>query len=126
MDNFNIELTNFTPKVDFDASSGELSITGKSLPEDARTFYKPLINWIHDLENTPLPSVHLSVELSYFNSSSTKQILKIFYALEGLQDVGKKINVSWLAKGGDSMIIEKGEEFNELINLPFKIEETSK
>ena len=46
MDPIKIEGTPKTPTVNFDAESGVLEIKGRSIPEHAVEFYKPLVDWI--------------------------------------------------------------------------------
>ena len=46
MDPIKIEGTPKTPTVIFDGDSGVLEIKGRSIPENAVEFYKPLVEWI--------------------------------------------------------------------------------
>ena len=114
-----IQKTDFTPSLICTLETKTLTIEGKSLPEDARSFYKPILKWLEDLESKNIDTIELDINLSYFNSSSSKQLLKMFYALEDLAEKGTKSTVVWKYESNDLMIKEKGEEFSELIELPF-------
>ena len=46
MINLYIEQTHKTPEIDFNLSSGKLSISGVSVPENAHEFYFPVIEWL--------------------------------------------------------------------------------
>jgi hypothetical protein len=46
MENIKLELTKYTPEISLDASSGIISMTGKSYPENTFDFYKPIIDWM--------------------------------------------------------------------------------
>ncbi len=121
MEDLVLEGSEFTPRVNFSLQNKSLTIEGKSLPEDAREFYRPLIEWTNSIEGQPVESLEVKLFLSYFNSSSSKQLLKLFYALEDLNESGIKSTIQWSYKSSDLMMKEKGEELNELIELPFEL-----
>ncbi len=69
---------------------------------------------------------HASVDfiLQYLNSSSSKWL---FHILKGLQAKfqGKKIiTINWYYDSDDESILEAGEVFQSLLNLPFNLVET--
>ena len=66
-----IEASHSTPAINF-CEDGRLLIEGRSLPEDVNKFYKPLIEWIINL-NTE--SVRLDFNLEYFKSSLHVRLL---------------------------------------------------
>ena len=74
-----------TPVVEF-SSNGELLLKGRSIPENSIEFYKPLIEWLESYSESPNSTTVLSVQLEYFNTSSSKCILDVFKKLEQ-QDV---------------------------------------
>ena len=43
-----IQGTENTPEVNFSPESGIFNIVGKSIPEDADAFYKPILEWFDD------------------------------------------------------------------------------
>lgn len=81
INNLFIERTAKTPEVRFDISSGELLLTGKSIPENSTKFYEPLLLWLEDYINSPLQTTDFHLKLEYFNSSSTLWIAKIIKTL---------------------------------------------
>lgn len=119
MSNLTITNTEFTPEVNFSFENKTLLLEGKSMPEDARLFYKPLLHWISEQEGKNIDKLEFTVNLSYLNSSSSKQLLKLFYALEDLEETGTKSKVIWQYEKSDAMTKEKGEEFDEMVELPF-------
>ena len=119
MESLQIEETEFTPAVEFNENS--MSIKGKSLPENAKSFYEPLISWVTDFQKEQPSRIDVEVALTYFNSSTSKQLLKFFYALEDAQENGCEVNVNWKVDNRDEMIVEKGEEFKDLLDLNFHI-----
>ena len=72
MDSLVIAGTNYTPQVEF-THLGNLTIEGKSLPEDTAKFYEPLLEWV---SKCTLDSVTIIIKLEYMNSSSAHQVSK--------------------------------------------------
>jgi len=76
-----INKTSKTPQIELKYDSGELSLTGKSLPENATRIYDPVLKWVTDYTQQAQPVTKLRLELEYFNTSSTLWISKIIKAL---------------------------------------------
>ena len=118
MENLNLDGTAKTPTVDF-KSSGELLIKGRSIPENSIEFYKPLIDWISVYSETPVESTDVNIQLEYFNTSSSKCILDVFKKLESLSDT--EVKVKWYYEEDDEDMLEAGEDYEAIINLPFEM-----
>ena len=71
MDPIKIEGTPKTPTVNFNAESGVLEIKGRSIPENAVEFYKPLVDWIGLMADSLRTTTQVNVQLEYFNTSSS-------------------------------------------------------
>jgi len=76
-----IERTAKTPQIEMKQKSGELSLAGKSLPENASRVYEPALNWVNNYILRPQPVTNLRLNLEYFNTSSTLWISKILRTL---------------------------------------------
>ncbi len=111
-----------TPRVHFNHKEGILELSGQSLSEDASLFYAPLLNWLQAYVSSNPAVTKLIFNLSYFNSSSAKQLLKILYELETIQKNGNTIEVLWKFPKGNSLLEERGNELEFLVDLPFKYE----
>ncbi len=107
-----------TPEVEFNAS-GELLLKGRSIPENSIEFYKPLIEWIESYSESPNSSTVLNVQLEYFNTSSSKCILDVFKKLESL--TGSEVSVKWYYEEDDEDMLEAGEDYEAIIDLPFEM-----
>ncbi len=119
-DVFQITEAEETPGILFDKSTGKLSITGKSLPEDAASFYLPAINWLNDYIKSPNNETEITFNLIYFNTSSSKQLFKILTLLKELSNT-KKVKVIWRYDVGDKDMLASGERFSKLAQLPIEI-----
>lgn len=123
MDNINIEGTEKTPTVIFDGSTGNLKIKGRSIPENSIEFYKPLIDWLEEYGKLPKSETEVSIQLEYFNTSSSKCILDVFKKLEAIRGAGNKVDVKWHYEVDDEDMLEAGEDYQAIINVPFTMVE---
>lgn len=114
MERLFIEATKATPRVEF-LPNGELSIHGRSLPEDPHGFYNPILQWVN---KSTLNTINLEVRLEYMNTSSYKQIYTL---LNNIKEniYAKNVRVDWYFEEGDDDGLETGKEFESLIKLPF-------
>ena len=119
----NLEKKPDTPAIKFNPA-GALSISGRSLPENAELFYKPIIEWVESYVDTGAPEkTVLTIELEYFNSSSVKQILTLLLKLEDLQkQEGKEVRVIWSYNQDDELMEMKGREMESIVELPFSMQ----
>jgi SiaC family regulatory phosphoprotein len=76
-----IEQTIKTPKIDLNHFSGELILSGKSIPENAAIIYEPVFNWINEYILQANPTTNLRLSLEYFNTSSSIWISIILKSL---------------------------------------------
>lgn len=109
-----------TPHVHFDPESGLLELKGRSIPENSIDFYKPLIDWLDQYSRSPRTKTALHVQLEYFNTSSSKCILDLFKKLEGVRATGNEVTVLWHYEADDEDMLEAGEDYAGIINIPFK------
>ena len=121
METITREDTPKTPFVKLDGENGVVEIKGRSIPENSVEFYKPLIDWIDEYGNAPKDNTLINIQLEYFNTSSSKCILDIFKKLELLFKKGFKVQVNWYYEEDDEDMFEAGEDYQSIINLPFKM-----
>ncbi|HRH71090.1 MAG: DUF1987 domain-containing protein [Flavobacteriales bacterium] len=110
-----------TPHVNFDPETGLLELKGRSIPENSIDFYKPLIDWLDKYGRAPKAKTALHVQLEYFNTSSSKCILDLFKKLEGVRATGNEVTVLWHYEADDEDMLEAGEDYAGIINIPFKM-----
>ena len=118
MDNLTIDGSAKTPTVEFEGV-GKLLIKGRSIPENSIEFYKPVIDWIGAYGDAPKDITEVNVQLEYFNTSSSKCILDVFKKLETLS--GTEVKVNWYYEEDDEDMLEAGEDYQAIIDLPFKM-----
>lgn len=120
-DTFKIDGTPKTPEVVLDPTAGKLLLKGRSIPENSIEFYKPIIDWIDQYKESCLDHTEIFVQLEYFNTSSSKCILDVFKKLETIQAMDKKVVVKWFYETDDEDMLEAGEDYEAIIDLPFEM-----
>ena len=79
--NIYIDSTNKTPQIDFNSVTGDLIISGRSIPENASKVYQPLLDWITEYIQDPTQTTNLRLQLDYFNTSSSIWLAKLVKTL---------------------------------------------
>ena len=121
METVTIEGTPKTPTINFDMQKGVLEIKGRSIPENSIEFYKPLVDWLEKYSSSPKPQTNVNIQLEYFNTSSSKCILDVFKKLEAIHKNGSEIIINWYYETDDEDMLEAGEDYQAIINVPFKM-----
>lgn len=125
MNELNIRSSENTPEIVFESGKGLLSISGISIPENAKLFYSSIQNWIDGFQLTSLDELTVLVRLEYFNTSSSFCLLETFKKLLLLSEI-KTVEIIWQYDSDDEDLEEAGREFQHLIGPIFKLEETEK
>ena len=115
-----IEKTEDTPNVNFDLSNEKLEMSGRSMPENATEFYKPVLEWMNAYAEDPKETTVFDFKMEYFNTASSKIIMDILVILEEMQENGHEVIVHWNYMEGDDDMMDAGEEYAEIIEIPFK------
>jgi len=124
MDSLKIEATRYTPDVSFNAETNVLEIKGECYPENIAEFFEPPFSWLENyLSVLGNQAVTVNLDLNYFNSSTSKNLLNFFDRLETeVTDNGKNISVNWIYDPENESAEEYGEEFKEdLESLNFSL-----
>lgn len=76
-----IESADKTSQVDFCHLTGELILSGRSIPENAIDIYEPILKWVNEYVSIARNTTNLRLSLEYFNTASSILIAKIVKAL---------------------------------------------
>ncbi|MCB2194308.1 MAG: DUF1987 domain-containing protein [Bacteroidetes bacterium] len=120
MEVIKIKGTDDTPTIILDKDSGIFEISGRSLPEDVSTFYEPILNWLDDYQEEANDQTVFSFKLVYFNTASSKLILDILMKLEEMHENGKNVLIKWYFPEDDEDMEEAGEEYADIVDVPFE------
>ena len=118
MDNINTPKTNQTPEIVFDIKKGEISLSGKSYPENVNETYKELIEAIKVYCSSPLKNTIINYKWLYYNTATSKIIINILLMLKKADTT---LTVNWYCKKDFTMMIEKAEIIKEVLGIEINI-----
>jgi hypothetical protein len=99
--NLYIEQTPKTPLIDLNHLTGELILSGRSIPENAAKLYENIFAWVVTYAQNPRHTTNLRLNLEYFNTASSIWLAKIVKVLSNINKA----------------------EFTVMVHLYFEIEE---
>jgi len=124
-----IQRTALSPEIHFSPDENIFVISGISSPEDVRSLYYPVIDWIKNLIDDQIKTeikifnsknpLKLKIDLDYFNSSSAKFIYDIFYELKRLTQNNIPVVIEWHYEKEDIDMKEAGEDIALLAEMEF-------
>ncbi len=118
-----LEGTPKTPKVEFIDSPLSLALSGRSIPENSIEFYRPLMDWIDEyLSPENSGQVEVSIRLEYFNTSSSKCLMDL---LKRIEKSPADATILWYYEDEDEDMLEAGEDYDAIIDIPFRLIATS-
>ncbi|MDA8771607.1 DUF1987 domain-containing protein [Flavobacteriales bacterium] len=113
-----LEGTAKTPEVKFSIDPISMSLSGRSIPENSIEFYKPLLDWVDQSIQSHDEEVCISVKLEYFNTSSSKCLMDLFKRIE---KAAPTASVDWYYEEEDEDMLEAGEDYDAIIDIPFRL-----
>ena len=116
MNRFYIEGTRKTPTVALDPA-GKIRIEGRSIPEDARSFFTEVIDWVEEYILSPADLTIVEFSFEYLNSGTSKYVLEILTSFKELIQNGQKLTINWYFEEGDDDIQERGEYFASILDV---------
>ena len=119
MKTLHILATPKTPEVFFDQKKGIFEIKGKSIPDDAESFYHSLLDWFDEYLIHPNNETVVTIDLEYFNISSSKRLLFLMYKLNELCKNKCTVRVRWLYNESDEDMFELGQDYALMVKVPF-------
>ena len=121
MELLKIEETKYTPEIIMNPQNGEISIKGKSYPENTFEFYEPVMKWLGDYFEAAQEKTIINFEIVYFNSSSSKLFFDLFDLID--ENSSKSdIEINWIYDEENDSALEAGEDFKEdFENLNFNL-----
>ena len=119
MENLFLKGTEETPEIVFDKDKPEFRVTGKSYMEDATSHYAKVIGWLKTYSEKPNAITNFKFELEYVNTSSSKIVHDILNVLDNMHLDEHKVLVEWHYYEEDEDMLEMGQEFKEIYEVPF-------
>ena len=107
------------PEVNFDYEKAELSISGRSILEYAEIVFEPMTEWLEKYLESPKEETTINLQLEYFNSSTSKALVRFLVLAKKLLAKNLKLKVNFYYD--DENIYEYGQDFMEVVGIPFNM-----
>lgn len=98
---------------------GIIKIIGRSIHENVAEFFAPVESWIIEYIEFPAEMTCVDMNLEYFNSASAKVLIHLLELLKHVNLKNKKFIFNWYYENGDEDILERGEYFEVILDVPF-------
>ena len=116
MEKLIIKKTEETPAIIFIPEKGIFQLAGRSWPENPEPFYTQIIDWLKEYFLDPLPETVFEIRLSYFNTSTSKQITRLFLFLKS-KSKEHNVRIKWVCNKDDIESINDAMRFMKLLGL---------
>lgn len=120
MEIIKLQGTDDTPSITLDKAAGIFEFSGRSLPEDVNAFYEPVLDWLSEYGESPNDQTIVTFKLVYFNTASSKLILDILLKFEEITENGADVLIKWYFPEDDEDMEEAGEEYADIVEVPFE------
>ncbi|MCL1862128.1 MAG: DUF1987 domain-containing protein [Defluviitaleaceae bacterium] len=116
------ERTVATPYLLIDEEKNYMKLEGRCFDESMGLFFKEILDWLDIYLETDFGEFTFDNATEYFNSSTTKLLLKMLLKMDKYASDTKKIIVNWITIEENEIMVECGEDFmEELENIEFNI-----
>ena len=120
MESLVIQKTEDTPSIDFNIETRLFKLYGRSLPENAIDFYKPILDWLESvLSSTSNQNFIIEIKLEYFNTASSKQLAKLLLLVEKFVETNN-ILIRWFYEKDDNDMLISGNQYSKFLKLDFE------
>lgn len=107
-----------TPEVTCTLDPFVLMLSGRSIPENSIEFYQTMMTWVEEHCHAQSGKLDIKIRLEYFNTSSSKCLMDL---LKRVEKSGASAEVHWYYEEEDEDMLEAGEDYDAIIDIPFKL-----
>jgi hypothetical protein len=97
---------------------GIIKIRGRSIQENVAEFFEPVDDWVSEYVKEPADITCVDIRLDYFNSASARVFITLFQKITWVTLKHKKFIFNWYYEDGDEDILERGEYFASVLDVP--------
>ncbi len=113
--------TDESPTVILDKLAGKFEFSGKSMPEDVKAYYQPILEWLNQYAENPNPDTVVNFKMEYFNSASAKQIMDVLSIFEKISQAGNKVLIRWHYMTDDEDMEDAGASYQGIVDVPIEL-----
>lgn len=114
-----INPTKNTPYVNLDIKKGLIEFKGVSSPSNSIAFYDKIFKVLNLYRKSSNKELEVNMAFTHFNTSSSKCLFDILKAIKVLEKSGKDVTINWFYEQFDEDMREVGEDYSDVINMPF-------
>jgi len=118
MEELKISPTKNTPEILLNPD-GIIRVRGRSIHENVAEFFAPIEDWITHYIINPANTTYVDMNLEYCNSASAKVLIHMLQKITYVRLKDKKFVFNWYYEDGDDDILERGEYFAAILDVPF-------
>ncbi|MCX6254367.1 MAG: DUF1987 domain-containing protein [Bacteroidia bacterium] len=118
MEELKISPTKNSPEIILNPE-GMIRIKGRSIHENVTDFFTPVEDWVSGYIEAPAELTCVDMNLEYFNSASAKVFIHLLQKITYVTLKHKKFIFNWYYEDGDEDILERGEYFSSVLDVPF-------
>ncbi len=120
MEELRISPTKNTPEIILNPE-GMIRIRGRSIHENVTDFFAPVEEWVTAYIVNPADVTCVDMNLEYFNSASAKVFIHLLQKITYVALKHKKFIINWYYEEGDEDILERGEYFASVLDVPVNL-----
>jgi hypothetical protein len=120
MEELRISPTKNTPEIILNPE-GMIRIRGRSIHENVTDFFAPVEEWVTAYIVNPAEVTCVDMNLEYFNSASAKVFIHLLQKITYVALKHKKFVFNWYYEEGDEDILERGEYFASVLDVPVNL-----
>ncbi len=117
MEKFVNNKTSKSPYINLE--EGLFIFSGRSIPEDAKKFFKPVIDWLKVYYPVNVKKTTVNFNFDYLDTSSSKCVFDILKALDDIFEKGHELSINWYYEEGDDDMLDLGIHLKSFIKAPF-------
>jgi hypothetical protein len=118
MEELRISPTKNTPEILLNPE-GIIRIRGRSIHENVTDFFTPIEDWVTQYIIDPADLTCVDINLEYCNSASAKVLIHMLQKITYVTLKNKRFIFNWYYEDGDDDILERGEYFAAILDVPF-------
>jgi hypothetical protein len=121
MKRIRIKQTTDSPSLIIDGEVGLIRIAGKAIAHDPFKVYEKLEKEISEYCLDPHRFSTVTIRLITLSSSASKWLYHLLKEIEKINSIKTFVMINWIYDKENDLMLETGEDFQQVINLPFKL-----
>jgi len=108
------------PQIVLDAENSTFEISGVCNICEVGELSNKVLAWLDEYAKQPNPQTNFVFKMDYFNVPASKVLLDIMSKLEHIKENGSDVKISWLYHPENPDMMEAGDEYEEMVEIPFE------